>query len=85
MTYLPVMRTKVFKSGNSKAVRLPAEIAYDLGAELEIARTGDVTTLRPASAARKAQEVFAQLDALPRPENPEIVERTVSRDTLDDL
>jgi virulence-associated protein VagC len=35
------MRTRVFKSGNSQAVRIPSELAYAEGrGELSIARVG---------------------------------------------
>ena len=40
--------TRAFKSGNSQAVRIPAEMAYDdLSVELEITRLGDVITIFP--------------------------------------
>lgn len=61
-----VARTRVFKSGNSQAVRIPAEIAYaDMRAELEIARVGDVITIYPAK--RSLKEAVAALRRLPRP------------------
>ena len=42
-------RTRVFKSGNSQAVRIPAELAYvDVDIDLEITRLGDVITIFPA-------------------------------------
>ena len=42
-------RTRVFKSGNSQAVRIPAELAYaDTDIDLEIIRLGDVITIFPA-------------------------------------
>lgn len=60
------MRTKVFKSGNSQAVRIPAEIAFsDMNAELEITRTGDVVTIYPAGQDLKA--MVAELRRLPKP------------------
>lgn len=41
-------QTRIFKSGNSQAVRIPAELAYaDLDLELNITRTGDVITIMP--------------------------------------
>jgi len=40
--------TRVFKSGNSLAVRLPKEIAFTEGAEVEVTREGTVITLTPA-------------------------------------
>ncbi len=40
--------TRVFKSGNSQAVRIPADLAYDRNdIELEIERIGDEIRIRP--------------------------------------
>lgn len=59
-------RTRIFKSGNSQAVRIPAELAYeDAGTELTISRHGDVITLFPLRTGLK--EAVAQLRALPKP------------------
>ncbi len=77
------MKTRVFKSGNSQAVRIPAEIAFpDMNAELEITRMGDVITIRPAESTLK--DAVEALRRMPKPETVELVERTESRDTLDD-
>lgn len=44
-----MQRTKTFKNGNSQAVRIPAELAYDRnGIELEIERIGEEIRIRPA-------------------------------------
>jgi len=51
--------TKVFKNGNSQAVRIPAEFAYarsDL--EVEIERIGDEIRIRPAR--RNLSQVLAK-------------------------
>jgi len=41
--------TRVFKSGNSQAVRIPADLAYErIDIELEIERFGDELRIRPA-------------------------------------
>ncbi len=41
--------TKVFKNGNSQAVRIPSEIAYArTDIELEIERIGEEIRIRPA-------------------------------------
>ena len=41
--------TKLFKNGNSQAVRIPAELAYNsLDIELVIEREGDELHIRPA-------------------------------------
>ncbi|NOT18241.1 MAG: AbrB/MazE/SpoVT family DNA-binding domain-containing protein [Sulfuriferula sp.] len=42
--------TRVFKSGNSQAVRIPSDIAYDRNdIELEIERIGDEIRIRPVA------------------------------------
>lgn len=41
--------TRVFKNGNSQAVRIPADLAYErTDIELEIEREGDEIRIRPA-------------------------------------
>lgn len=55
--------TKVFRSGNSQAVRIPAEMAYADGTELTITRSGDTVLLHPKRPAM--QETIAALRALP--------------------
>jgi antitoxin VapB len=41
--------TRVFKNGNSQAVRIPADLAYDrTDMDLEIERQGDEIRIRPA-------------------------------------
>lgn len=41
--------TKVFKNGNSQAVRIPAEYAYErTDLDVEIERVGDEIRIRPA-------------------------------------
>jgi len=40
--------TRVFKNGNSQAVRIPADLAYErTDIELEIVREGDEIRIRP--------------------------------------
>lgn len=59
-------RTRAFKSGNSQAVRIPAELAYaDLDVDLEISRRGDVITIYPAHDSIK--DMVAALRRLPKP------------------
>jgi antitoxin VapB len=65
-------RTRVFKSGNSQAVRIPAELAYaDTDIDLEITRLGEVITIFPARA--HMRDVVAALRAMPKP--PYVEER----------
>jgi len=66
------MTTRPFKSGNSQAVRIPADIAFeDMSAELEVTRNGDVITIRPAHPSLKA--MVDELRRMPVPS--EIEER----------
>jgi antitoxin VapB len=67
--------TRIFKSGNSQAVRIPAELAYDdLSIDLRITRLGDVITIYPARESLK--DAVAKLRSLPKPavEIPEPIE-----------
>jgi antitoxin VapB len=51
--------TKLFKNGNSQAVRIPAELAYNsLDIELVIEREGDELHIRPAR--RRMGDVLAK-------------------------
>lgn len=51
--------TKVFRNGNSQAVRIPAELAYErMDIELEIERTGDEIRIRPAQ--RRLEKVLVK-------------------------
>ena len=46
-----VMMSRIFKSGNSLAVRIPKELAFTGAAqEVEIQRKGDTLVIRPVSA-----------------------------------
>ena len=67
------MRTKTFKSGNSQAVRIPAEIAFEMDTELEITRIGNVVTLQPAHGSLK--EAVEVLRKMKRPKTIEPIER----------
>jgi antitoxin VapB len=59
-------RTRVFRSGNSQAVRIPAELAYaDIDVDLQISRVGDVITIFPARGSLK--DAVAALRKLPKP------------------
>lgn len=65
--------TRVFKSGNSQAVRIPAELAYDdATVELDIQRHGDVITLVPVR--QNLADMVARLRALPVPDEIEVRE-----------
>jgi antitoxin VapB len=52
--------TKLFKNGNSQAVRIPAELAYNSwDIDLIIERQGDELRIRPAS--RRLGDVLGKL------------------------
>jgi antitoxin VapB len=43
------MKTRVFRNGNSQAIRIPSELAYErTDVDLEIERIGDELRIRPA-------------------------------------
>ncbi|HRH86845.1 MAG TPA: type II toxin-antitoxin system VapB family antitoxin [Rubrivivax sp.] len=55
--------TKVFRSGNSQAVRIPREFQFDT-AEVEIERRGDEVVLRrPRRDLRRAFDALAAIPA----------------------
>jgi antitoxin VapB len=59
-------RTRVFKSGKSQAIRIPAELAYDnFDIELEIMRFGEVITIFPAR--ESLTDAVAVLRRMPKP------------------
>ncbi len=59
-------RTRAFKSGNSQAIRIPAELAYaETDVDLEITRLGDVITIFPAR--NTMSDVVAALRRMPKP------------------
>jgi antitoxin VapB len=62
--------TRAFKSGNSQAIRIPAEIAYaDVGADLRITRLGDVITIFPVRQSLK--DAVTALRGMPKPPEAE--------------
>lgn len=51
--------TRAFRNGNSQAVRIPADIAYErMDMDLEIERDGDEIRIRPAR--RSLSDVLAK-------------------------
>lgn len=64
-------RTKAFRSGNSIAVRLPKEVAFEDGTELVVERSGDIVTIYPAPAG-SLSELVERLNRLPRPSNIDV-------------
>jgi antitoxin VapB len=63
--------TRAFKSGNSQAVRIPAELAYDdTNIELSIDRYGEVIVIAPVR-----QNLSAMVEALRAMPKPSEIER----------
>jgi antitoxin VapB len=63
-------RTRPFRSGNSQAIRIPAEMAYsDANLELEVTRLGDVITIYPVRNTLK--HTIETLREMPKPKRPE--------------
>jgi antitoxin VapB len=58
------MQTKAFRNGNSQAVRIPAEIAYDnTDIELEIVRIGNRIIIEPV--AQSPGDLIRKMTAMP--------------------
>ncbi|WP_321797220.1 type II toxin-antitoxin system VapB family antitoxin [Caballeronia sp. J97] len=57
--------TRIFRNGNSQAIRIPAELAYpDTQAEVEIERMGDELRIRPVRRSLAgALDCFKRFDA----------------------
>jgi antitoxin VapB len=57
--------TRTFKSGNSEAVRLPKELGFGPGTEVQIELNGDVVTIRRKRMSNR--ELVEALRKLPKP------------------
>lgn len=57
--------TKIFKSGNSLAVRLPRDLAFGEGVEVRVSREGESLIIRPLR--MKMAELVRCLGASPPP------------------
>jgi antitoxin VapB len=58
---------RTFRSGNSEAVRLPRDMAFGEGVELELIKSGNVLTIRPKPK-MTPRELVEALAKLPKPE-----------------
>lgn len=69
-------RAKVFKSGNSLALRLPAELGLEAGLEMELEAQAGVYTFRPAAPLRRKIDVSGFAGKAPwlKPLPPELRE-----------
>jgi antitoxin VapB len=66
--------TRAFRSGNSQAVRLPAEMAFEDGQELTVTRSGNMVTIVPKS--ESLRHVLEEFLASPPLTPSEPIERT---------
>jgi len=67
---MPDLNVRIFRSGNSDAVRLPKEVSLGEGVELTLRRDGDTLTLsrkRPT-----LSDLVAALEELPAPDYVEV-------------
>ncbi len=71
--------TPAFTSGNSQAIRIPADLAYtDPSQDLTITRTGDVLTIYPRRGdLRRAVELLRQMPKPPIIEQRDPIELPV--------
>ena len=62
---MATVTSRIFRSGNSEAVRLPKDIAFGRDMEVTIVRNGDVLTITPKRPS--LQEMARRLRELPKP------------------
>lgn len=62
---MPFARIRTLKSGDSKVIRLPKEVAFGEDTELVVIRSGDVMTIYPA--ATSIPVMIKRLRSLPNP------------------
>lgn len=60
---MTIASSRIFRSGNSEAVRLPKDVAFGEEMEVTIVRSGDVLTIYPKRAT--LQEMVVRLRSLP--------------------
>lgn len=65
---MSLIETKIFKSGNSVAIRLPKGLGFEAGMPVTIEHVGNAVTVRPAvdtaEEKRKLGELMAKLTAI---------------------
>lgn len=71
------MATRVFRSGNSLAVRLPRDLAFEEGTEVEVRREGNRLVISPARL--DMATLVARLGAYPPAQRLERVEMKAPR------
>ena len=62
---MATVTSRVFRSGNSEAVRLPKDVAFGRDIEVTIVRSGDVLTITPKRPS--VAEMLRRLRELPKP------------------
>lgn len=63
---MTVASSRIFRSGNSEAVRLPKDVSFGEDVEVTIVRSGDVLTIFPKRTT--VQEMVRRLRTLPGPD-----------------
>jgi len=66
---MATVTSRVFRSGNSEAVRLPKDVAFGRDIEVTIVRSGDVLTITPKRPS--VAEMLRRLRELPKPSDIE--------------
>ena len=75
---MTTVKSRIFRSGNSEAVRLPKDVAFGKEIDVTIVRSGDVLTIYPTRPSIK--EMIAKLRELPDPGEIEVRDADVVPD-----
>jgi antitoxin VapB len=67
---MTVVTGRIFRSGNSEAVRLPKDVAFGREMDVTIVRSGDVLTIYPKRVS--LAKMIAKLRELPAPGEIEV-------------
>ncbi len=67
LRHVATVNSKVFRSGNSEAVRLPREVAYGSDIDVTVTRSGDCIIIEPVRKRLTPAEIVEALGKLPRP------------------
>jgi antitoxin VapB len=67
---MTVVTSRIFRSGNSEAVRLPKDVAFGQEMDVTIVRSGDVLTIYPKR--MSLAKMIARLRELPGPGEIEV-------------
>lgn len=66
---MKVVRSKTFQSGNSVAVRMPRDLGFAAGTDIEIIQDGNEVVIRRRPVA-SGKALADALSALPKPNRP---------------